>query len=140
MTNGRLSAISTGLFLAQEFSVFTGMRLDDKQVGIVSFSLGERVYETQYLDWAEHIRQSNISLVNDWEYAKSENRKIKPVSLENEATLIPAVDGPLSLFIRDEDANSDNRKVFVVHGHAEKAKQAVADFLRLGGPEPIILH
>ncbi len=134
------NAIFTGLFLAQEFSVFTGIRRDDKQVGIVSFSLGERVYETQYMDWAEHIRRSNISLVNDWQYAKSENQKTKPVSLENDATLIPTVDGPLSLFIRDTDPDSDNRKVFVVHGHAEKPKQAVADFLRSGGLEPIILH
>jgi hypothetical protein len=134
------NAIFTGLFLAQEFSVFTGIRRDDKQVGIVSFSLGERVYETQYMDWAEHIRRSNISLVHDWLYAKSENQKTKSVSLENEATLIPTVDGPLSLFIRDTDPNSDNRKVFVVHGHAEKPKQAVAGFLRSGGLEPIILH
>jgi predicted nucleotide-binding protein len=116
------------------------MRNDDKQVGIVSFSLGERVYETQYLDWDEHIRRSNTSLINDWEFAKSENRRTKSVSLENEVTLIPAVDGPLSLFVRDTDGNSDNRKVFVVHGHAEKPKQAVADFLHSRGLEPIILH
>ena len=134
------NAIFTGLFLAQEFSVFTGMRRDDKQVGIISFSLGERVYEQQYLGWDEHIRQSNTSLINDWEYARSENRKTKSVSLENETTLIPAVDGPLSLFVRDTDGNSDKQKVFVVHGHAEEPKQAVADFLRSGGLEPIILH
>src|SRR5260370_25804190 len=125
-------AIFTGLFLEQEFSVFIGTGRDDKQVGIVSFSLGERVYETQYLDWDDHIRRSNAALVNEWEYAKREsipNRKIASVSLESEATLIPAVDGPLALF-RDADADAnDSQKVFVVHGHAEEPKQAVADFL-----------
>jgi predicted nucleotide-binding protein len=134
-------AIFTGLFLAQEFSVFTGTGRDDKQVGIVSFSLGERVYETQYLDWDDHIRRSNTALVNEWEYAKREsipNRKTASVSLESEATLIPAVDGPLAFF-RDADAN-DSQKVFVVHGHAEEPKQAVADFLRSVSLEPIILH
>jgi hypothetical protein len=42
--------IFTGLYLAQEFSVFSGTRIDDRQVGIISFSLSERVYETRYMD------------------------------------------------------------------------------------------
>lgn len=54
--------IFVGLYLAQEFSVFPSLRLDAQQVGIVSFSLGERIYETRYLDWDDHIRRSNIAV------------------------------------------------------------------------------
>src|SRR6267143_4097606 len=58
--------IFTGLYLAQEFSVFTLIQSDD-QVGIVSFSLNERIYDTDSTDWDQHIRRSTRSLVYDWE-------------------------------------------------------------------------
>ena len=142
-----LKAIFTGLYLAQDFSVFSMMRKDDKQVGIISFSLGERVYEKQYLDWDDHIRRSNTALVNEWEYAQREstpNPKKESVPSENEPTLMPTVDGPLSLFIRDADANSDTHKpvreetmknLSVLISHSSKDQQlasALIDFLRSG--------
>ena len=98
----------------------------------MSFSLGERVFATQYLNWDEHIRQSNTALVNDWGYAKNDTSP-------NQATLTPAIDTDEPLFIGRNTPDA-NRKVFVVHGHAEKPKQAVGDFLRSVGLEPIILH
>ena len=58
--------IFTGLYLAQEFSVFSTIQSDD-QVGIRSFSLNERIYDTDSMDWDQHIRRSNISLVHEWE-------------------------------------------------------------------------
>jgi len=142
-----LNAIFTGLYLAQEFSVFSMMRKDDKEVGIISFSLGERVYEKQYLDWDDHIRRSNTALVSEWEYAQREstpNPRMESVPSENEPTLMPTVDGPLSLFIRDADANSDTHKLVreetmknlsVLISHSSKDQQlasALIDFLRSG--------
>jgi hypothetical protein len=120
------NAIFAGLYLAEEFSVFSGIRRDDRQVGIVSFSLGERVFETRYLDWDEHIRRCNMGLIHDQE---AESMPVglpssRPLNLER---ILPVIDG-------------DTRKVFLVHGHAEEPKQAVAAFLRSGGLEPIILH
>jgi hypothetical protein len=125
------NAIFTGLFLAQEFSVFTGIGRDDKQVGIISFSLDERVYETRYLDWDDHIQRSNTSLVNDLEYAHSKSSAVGPV-----------VPSSQSLYLENvfPGIDSDSNKVFLVHGHAEGPKQAVAAFLRSGGLEAIILH
>lgn len=137
------NAIFTGLFLAEEFSVFTLIRRDDKQVGILSFSLNERVFATQYLNWDEHIRQSNTSLVNDWEYAKNESsrsRNMDWVSSPNRVGALSTDDWEKPLVVQDVKVPGDNRKVFVVHGHAEEAKQAVAAFLRSIGLEPIILH
>jgi hypothetical protein len=39
-----------------------------------------------------------------------------------------------------EEANIDNRKVFVVHGHANELREEVAKYLRDLGLDPIILH
>jgi len=58
--------IFTGLYLAQEFSVFSTIQSDD-QVGIGSFSLNKRIYDTDSMDWDQHIRRSNISLIHEWE-------------------------------------------------------------------------
>jgi len=70
--------IFTGLYLAQEFSVFPAIQHDDQQVGIVSFSLNERIYDTDNIDWDQHMRRSYISLVHDWEKIPSES---SPTSL-----------------------------------------------------------
>lgn len=130
--------IFTGLYLAQEFSVFTSIRRDDQQVGIVSFSLNERVYDKANIDWDKHIQQSNVSLFLDWQHANSE---ILPNSTDGNSLQIPAVEWeePLPLVVEDAPVKK-SQKVFLVHGHAEKSKQAVAAFLRLGRLEPIILH
>jgi len=114
--------IFTGLYLAQEFSVFSSMRMDDRRVGIVSFSLSERVYSTRDLDWDEHIRRSNVSLL----YAREKTgRESLVVSHPN-------------LFTSDEENQS--RKIFLVHGHAEGPRENVAGFLRSIGLDVIILH
>lgn len=130
--------IFTGLYLAQEFSVFTGIRRDDPQVGIVSFSLNERVYDKVSIDWDKHIQQSNVSLFLDWQHANSE---ILQSRTDVGSLQIPAVEleEPLPLVVQGA-RDKESQKVFLVHGHAEKPKQAIAAFLRLGGLEPIILH
>ena len=115
--------IFTGLYLAQEFSVFGGTLPDDRRVGIVSFSLTEHVYNS--LDWDEHIRKSNVSLVHARENKERESIVIPQSILELEST--PEVENP-------------SRKVFLVHGHAEEPKDSVATFLRALGLDVIILH
>ena len=108
---------------------FSGYRNDDRKVGIVSFSLNERVYDRKNLDWDEHIRRSNVSLVH------AQNTKNPPIdpglpsSRSLDLTrLLPRID------------NLDSRKIFLVHGHAEETNKAVAGFLRSVGLEAIILH
>src|SRR5258708_23508822 len=118
--------IFVGLYLAQEFSVFPSLRLDAQQVGIVSFSLGERIYETRYLDWDDHIRRSNISVAM-W----AQNHKESP---EN---ALPSFD---TVGLEPFAMQLDNRKIFLVHGHADETKNTVAKFLRSLGLEVIILH
>ena len=119
------NAIFTGLFLAREFSVFNGYRNDDRQIGLISFSLNERVFETRYLDWDEHIRRSNVSLVGAWEHTN----ELQPIGVRSSLPpTLPTIE------------THDSRKIFLVHGHAEEPKQAVAGFLRAGGLEVIILH
>jgi len=122
--------IFTGLYLAQEFSVFYLTQRDDQQVGIVSFTLNERVYDTDSLDWDQHIQQSNISLVYDWERTHT-------------GSLSPAIPSPPELFNVEtyaSEVDSQSRKIFLVHGHAEEPKHTVATFLRSLGLEVVILH
>ncbi len=129
-------AIFTGLYLAQEFSVFSSLRTDEQRVGIVSFSLGERVFEKRYLNWDEHIRRGNMGLIHD---AEMESSDFFQGATPNRLEAIPAIESeePLALLIHETEAS---RRVFVVHGHADEPKHAVASFLRSGGLEPIILH
>lgn len=118
--------IFVGLYLVQEFSVFPLLRLDAQQIGVASFSLDERIYETHYLDWDEHIRRSNISVVMSAQNHKEASEGTLPsfgtVGLE-----------PFAMEL-------DNRKIFLVHGHADETKNIVAKFLRSLGLEVIILH
>jgi len=121
--------IFTGLYLAQEFSVFSGSQRDNQQVGIVSLSLNERIYDTESTDWDQHMRRSIRSLVYDWEQTRTE--------------LPTAIPSPPELFNLEPYASqvdSNSRKLFLVHGHAEEPKQAVATFLRSLGLEVVILH
>jgi hypothetical protein len=122
--------IFTGLYLAQEFSVFSVIQSDDQQVGIVSFSLAERIYDIDNMDWDQHIRRSNISLVHDWGATRSE-------SLLN---AVPSPHGLLDLEQYASQVDSNSRRVFLTHGHAEEPKQTVASFLRSVGLEVVILH
>ena len=119
--------IFTGLYLAQEFSVFSMMRYDTPQVGIVSFSLSEHIYDTSQMDRDEHIRRSSISIARTVEENQSESPE----------DTLPA-HGAIGL--EDHAVELDNRKIFLVHGHSDETKQTVAKFLRLCGLEVIILH
>jgi len=119
--------IFTGLYLAQEFSVFPAIQHDDQQVGIVSFSLNERIYDTDNIDWDQHMRRSYISPVHDWEKIPSES---SPTSLHE----------LFNVESRASQEDSQGRKIFLVHGHAEEPKQAVASFLRSVSLEVVILH
>jgi hypothetical protein len=123
------SMIFTGLYLAQEFSVFSGSQRDDRQVGIVSLSLNDRIYDTDSTDWDQHIRRSTRSLVYDWE----QNRTGLP-------TAIPSPPEFFNLESQVSQGDGNSRKVFLVHGHAEEPKQTVASFLRTLGLEVVILH
>jgi len=123
------SMIFTGLYLAQEFSVFSGSQRDDQQVGIVSLSLNDRIYDTDSTDWDQHIRRSTRSLVYDWE----QNRTGLP-------TAIPLPPEFFNLESQVSQVDGNSRKVFLVHGHAEEPKQTVASFLRTLGLEVVILH
>src|SRR5437879_10534215 len=100
---------------------------DDQQVGIVSFSLNERIYVTDNIDWDQHMRRSYISLVHDWEKIPSES---SPTSLHE----------LFNVESRASQEDSQGRKIFLVHGHAEEPKQAVASFLRSVSLEVVILH
>jgi predicted nucleotide-binding protein len=124
------NAIFTGLYLAQEFSVFTTIQGDAKRVN--AFSLGERIYNTRQMDWDEHMRQSNVSLVH-----ASEQRQSRGVP--SDKTIFDVRNKFMdSLQIYPDQEIS--RKVFLVHGHAEEPKQTVAAFLRSLGLEVVILH
>jgi hypothetical protein len=121
------SMIFTGLYLAQEFGIFTTIQRDAQQVGIVSFSLNERVYDASYMDWDEHIRRSSVSVAGTWKQNQSES---------SEDTLPPYT----SVGMEGYAVELDNRKIFLVHGHADETKRTVANFLRSCGLEVIILH
>ncbi len=121
--------IFTGLYLAQEFSVFSPQR-DEQQVGIVSFLLNERIYDTSNVDWDQHIRRSNISLVHNWEMTHS----------ESSLTAFPSSHGLLDLEPFASQVDNSSRKIFLVHGHAEEPKQTVATLLRSLDLEVVILH
>ncbi len=123
------SMIFTGLYLAQEFSVFSGSQRDDQQVGIVSLSLNDRIYDPDSTDWDQHIRRSTRSLAYDWEQTHNDVR-----------TAIPSPPELFNLESYASQGDSNSRKVFLVHGHAEEPNQAVAAFLRSLGLEVVILH
>jgi len=125
------NAIFTGLYLAREFSVFTLIQSDD-QMTIGSFSLGERIYNTREMDWDEHMRQSNVSLVG-----ASEQRQSRGVP--SDKTIFDVRNGYMDL-LRIYPDQEISRKVFLVHGHAEEPKKTVATFLRSLGLEVVILH
>ncbi|MFA5413826.1 MAG: nucleotide-binding protein [Patescibacteria group bacterium] len=55
----------------------------------------------------------------------------KPVNIQNE---------PSNKTKRNTDESDQSKKVFIVHGHDEKLKSGVEEFLKSIGLEPIILH
>lgn len=129
-------AVFTGLYLAQECSVFSSMRMGDRNFEVVSFSLGERVYEKRYLDWDERIRQGNISLIYD---QQSQLKKdTVPVSVPSNLELIVteglepySLQGENSMPIQEQRMNS----LAVLISHSSKDHQlasALIDFLRSG--------
>jgi hypothetical protein len=120
--------VFTGLYLAQEFSVFTMMQSDNQGIGLVSVSLNERIHDSANMDWDEHMRQSNVSLVHAWENTHRGRRRLSAPSNHEllEAGLFEEV--------------IPSRRIFLVHGHAEGPQRAVSAFLRAIDLEVIILH
>lgn len=115
--------VRVGLALAEEFSIFEGLQRDSQQVGVTAFRPGQRVFELGDNAWDEHIRRSGVSLEG-----KPEQQQVE------------VWDAPNSAAGLETYAMPDNRKIFLVHGHAEEPKHAVAGFLRSVGLEVIILH
>jgi hypothetical protein len=120
--------IFTGLYLAQEFSVFpTSQQEDAPKVGIVSFSLSERIYDAAQMDWDEHIRRSSVFLAGTREQSH----------IEPPDDILPPFN---AIGLEDYTGERDNRKIFLVHGHAEELRQTAAAFLRAIGLDVVILH
>lgn len=118
-----LDMVRVGLALAEEFSVFYTLNRGGKPIGVTAFRPGPRIFEIGDNSWDEHLRQSRVSVERTWEQVQAEESQDVPPSAGGLEVLMP-----------------DNRKIFVVHGHAEETKNAVATFLRSLGLEVIILH
>lgn len=111
--------VRVGLALAEEFYVFHTIRLDKTafRPGPRAFALGENA-------WDEHIRQCRVPVEG-----KPEQQQVEVLE-----------DVPSSAAGLETYTMPDNRKVFLVHGHAEETKNAVATFLRSLDLDVIILH
>jgi len=110
--------IRIGLSMAEEFGVFSGLSLDRS-----TFRPGPHAFELGKNAWDEHIRQCRLSV---------ERKPQQQVEVWE--------DIPRSAAGPEIYGERDNRKIFLVHGHAAEPKQAVAGFLRSCGLEVIILH
>jgi len=119
--------IRIGLALAEEFGVFRTLQRNPQQIGVVSFLPGQRIFELGRNPWEDHIRRSSISIEKAWEQNQSES---------SENSLPPYSAMGLEAYAME----LDNRKIFLVHGHADETKLTVAKFVRSLGLEVIILH
>jgi hypothetical protein len=131
------SMIWVGLCLAEEFGVFYMMQRDARQVGVAWFKPSERIYEVMKDGnaWDEHIRRSSVSVERAWEKRHSESSLI---ALPSDRGLLDVQNSILGLHIQPKQEIS--RKIFLVHGHAEKTKQDVATFLKTLDLDVVILH
>ena len=118
--------VRVGLALAEEFGVFPSLQRDEqKKMGVMAFRPGPRVFELGENAWDEHIRRSRVSVERTWEREQ--------VALSED---VPRSAGGFEV----DTMPRDNRKIFLVHGHAEGPKESVSAFLRAIGLEVIILH
>src|SRR5260370_9087256 len=122
-----LDMVRVGLALAEEFGAFRALQRNAQNVGVTSFLPGQRVFQLGENPWDEHIRRSSVSVGRAWEQNQSESSEI---------ALPPLSAAGLEAYA----AQPDNRKIFLVHGHAEEMQQSVATFLRSVGLELVILH
>lgn len=98
----------------------------------------------------EHSRnpRSTVGLgrkADNWERLQRERLKIKGQidcleSIVNRIELWPEVTSALSGEASPSDDDVDLTRAFVVHGHEEAPREAVARFLESLGIEPVILH
>lgn len=86
-----------------------------------------RLFARGFVDWVMSRVESEPPIIH------AEPAAPLPTPVPRTATA-PSVDEHAS------GMNSDSFRVFVVHGHAEDAKIAIAEFLERGGLEPVILH
>jgi CAP12/Pycsar effector protein, TIR domain len=120
--------VRIGLALAEEFSVFRTWGRNAQQFGVTTFLPSKHIFELDDNPWDKHIRQSAVWLERDAEGNSASESASFPVGwLAHDAIGLAAPE-------------PDSRKVFLVHGHAEEPKQAVATFLRAIGLDVIILH
>ncbi len=120
--------IRVGLALAEEFGVFRTLQRNSQQIGVMCFLPGQHIFELGKNPWEDHIRRSSVSVEGPLEQSQSE-------SSENTLPPYSAMVG-----LEASAVELDNRKIFLVHGHADETKHAVAKFLRSLGLEVIILH
>jgi predicted nucleotide-binding protein len=127
--------IRVGLYLAEEFGVFFTLRRNPEQTEAASFRPSERIYQVgdiQNNAWDEHIRGGSISVERAWEKqqsAPSQTTSSTDIDISDLETQ-PAQRGTIG----------GNRKIFLVHGHAEEAKQTVAAFLKTLWLDVVVLH
>ncbi len=64
--------VRVGLYFAEELSVFHALQKDPKQISVVSFRLGERIFQVtkDSSPWDTHIDQSRVSIEN-YPYGRS---------------------------------------------------------------------
>jgi hypothetical protein len=118
--------IRIGLALAEEFSVFRTLQRNAQQIGVMTFLPGKHIFQLSDNPWDEHIRKCGVWLENDPEDQRPSENVLFTGGWPANAVL------PL--------LTPDNGKVFIVHGHAEEPKKAVATFLRALQLEVVILH
>jgi hypothetical protein len=118
--------VRVGLALAEEFGVFLALQRNPEQTAVAIFRPGRRIFEMGDNPWDEHIRRCSVSVERAWE---------KKQNTSSVAPTIPAYD-----IVEGYDGIMDNRKVFLVHGHAEESRDTIATFLRSLDLEAVILH
>ncbi len=130
-------------YLKGEQFVFSGYFLDEAKVKRIV--IGESAYTTkEYVIEVQRRRGPNVfgpipreGIIKRSDYTKDITRNIlkECQSLLKEAT--PKPEAPTA---EKPKAPMDKSKVFIVHGHDNAAKEAVARFIEKIGLEAIILH
>jgi len=131
-----LNMALVGLYLAEELGVFYTLERDEKKVFVKTFKPSERIYAATKVSnaWDLHIEQGRAFVERGWENKRNDT---SPVGAPSDLDILDLRNG----FMNSLHANQEiSRKVFLVHGHAEEPKQAVATFLRSLGLEVVILH
>jgi predicted nucleotide-binding protein len=107
--------VRLGLFLVQDLGVLSGWSTNAQQTEVTQFRISENIVTLKDMRkvWDEYLRPR----------AEQIDGLAQP--LESEQAM------PIEL---------NSRKVFLVHGHDEAVKLAVARFLEKLGLEPVILH